>query len=517
MAANISNANWDLPLVAPPLADATLLSLFLRPSSILLSLVTISLITLSFWKNLSKAKRERIGLGEVIGNVGDQDFHKALYDGYFKHKDTLFTIPTAHHPMTIVPAQFLDEIKALPENILSFQKQVTARFLGKYTGLGVNDTLVHSVKVDLTKNIPRIMAELQDEVGYAIGEHIGECKDWTGYPLYFMLTHLVALLSGRIFVGHPLSRDPAWLHATVRYTIDGFTGAEKLWDYPRILHPIMQYFIPEVRMVHSYLSNGAKMLAPLIKSRQNVKYANEKEKPSDMVQWIIDNSDPKDKGNVAYITKTQMLISVVAIHTTTMTMTQVIFDLLAHPEYIDILREEINTVKPTEEEPWTKAKIAGLRKMDSFMKESQRFRPPGLVTMNRQVEQELKLSNGLTLPKGAHIGVAAGSNALDPELFPNPMEFDGLRFLKLRNLPGNDNKYHFVTTGPDQLHWGVGTHACPGRFFAAYEIKILLAKILTNYDIELEGGVSSRPNDIAIDIRVVPNPMAKVLFKKRVN
>lgn len=64
------------------------------------------------------------------------------------------------------------------------------------------------------------------------------------------------------------------------------------------------------------------------------------------------------------------------------------------------------------------------------------------VTMNRQVERELKLSNGLTLPKGAHIGVAAGSNAIDPELYPNPAEFDGLRFLKLCNLPGNDNKYH---------------------------------------------------------------------------
>lgn len=123
-----------------------------------------------------------------------------------------------------MPAKFLDEIKALPETMLSFQKQVTARFLGKYTGIGINETLVHAVKVDLTKNIPRIMADLQDEVGYAVGEHIGECQNWIAHPLYFMLTHLVALLSGRIFVGHPLSRDPAWLHATVRYTIDGFTG-----------------------------------------------------------------------------------------------------------------------------------------------------------------------------------------------------------------------------------------------------------------------------------------------------
>lgn len=49
--------------------------------------------------------------------------------------------------MVILPQIFLDEIKALPENVLSFQKQVSERFLGQYTGLNVNDTLVHSVKV----------------------------------------------------------------------------------------------------------------------------------------------------------------------------------------------------------------------------------------------------------------------------------------------------------------------------------------------------------------------------------
>jgi hypothetical protein len=62
--------------------------------------------------------------------------------------------------MVIVPPRFLDEIKAQPESTLSFQKQVSERFLGKYTGLGVNDTLVRSVKVDLTKNIIHILGEL---------------------------------------------------------------------------------------------------------------------------------------------------------------------------------------------------------------------------------------------------------------------------------------------------------------------------------------------------------------------
>ena len=71
----------------------------------------------------------------------------------------------------------------------------------------------------------------------------------------------------------------------------------------------------------------------------------------------------------------------------------------------------------------------------------------------------------------------------------------------------------FVTTNnTDQLHWGVGTHACPGRFFASYVIKLLLAEILLAYDIKLPPG-TERPKSMAKDIRLVPNHVAEVLFR----
>lgn len=84
MAANISNSSLHLPSVANIVADATLLSPFLWPSRIIIFLVTVSLIGLSSWRNFESNKKEKAGLGEVIGNVGDRDFHKALNDGYFK-------------------------------------------------------------------------------------------------------------------------------------------------------------------------------------------------------------------------------------------------------------------------------------------------------------------------------------------------------------------------------------------------------------------------------------------------
>lgn len=65
-------------------------------------------------------------------------------------------------------------------------------------------------------------------------------------------------------------------------------------------------------------------------------------------------------------------------------MAQVVFDLVSHPEYFGPLRDEVKSVKASDGDTWTKAGIAKLRKMDSFMKESQRFRPPGLGTISFQ-------------------------------------------------------------------------------------------------------------------------------------
>jgi hypothetical protein len=48
-----------------------------------------------------------------------------------------------------------------------------------------------------------------------------------------------------------------------------------------------------------------------------------------------------------------------------------LFNLFANPEVIPRLREEIDDI--IDEEGWTRASIAKMRKMDSFLRESQRF------------------------------------------------------------------------------------------------------------------------------------------------
>ena len=106
--------------------------------------------------------------------------------------------------------------------------------------------------------------------------------------------------------------------------------------------------------------------------------------------------------------------------------------------------------------------------------------------MGRYVMEEVTLSDGTVLPKGSRIMVV-GKN-MDPTVFPEPERFDAARFLRLREQPGQEHSWQFVTTSPDHMLFGHGQHACPGRFFASNEIKIALCYFLINYDWRLVPG-----------------------------
>ena len=56
--------------------------------------------------------------------------------------------------------------------------------------------------------------------------------------------------------------------------------------------------------------------------------------------------------------------------------------------------------------------------------------------------------------------------------------------------------------------------ASPGRFFAANELKLIMAHIILNYDLKLED--PSAPRDhITRWHTLFPSPAVRVLFKKR--
>ena len=139
------------------------------------------------------------------------------------------------------------------------------------------------------------------------------------------------------------------------------------------------------------------------------------------------------------------------------------------------------------------------------------------VLMGRYAVADYTFSDGTSVPAGTTLSVSCNSVHLDPRTYEDPLRFDGFRFIKMKDraaLDGYpDRKFDFVTTNADFVAFGQGRHACPGRFFASAELKTLLAYIVTTYDVKLVDDV--RPPNLSIMNGIVPNPAAKIYFRRR--
>lgn len=132
--------------------------------------------------------------------------------------------------------------------------------------------------------------------------------------------------------------------------------------------------------------------------------------------------------------------------------------------------------------------------------------------MRRWVAKDITLSNGFRLRKGMRINVDS-CRMWDPELYENPEQWQGDRFLKLRSEQGKEHSSQLVSTSPDHLAFGHGEHACPGRFFAAHEIKVALCHMLVKYDWKLAPGTDVTP--VMNGISAIASPTARLLIRRR--
>lgn len=185
-------------------------------------------------------------------------------------------------------------------------------------------------------------------------------------------------MSARLFVGYPLCRNKEWLHASVHYTENVFATVTTMRLFPQFMHPVVSWFAPPAWRVSQNLRLAQKLIAPMVIERQKAQASGDPsyEKPNDLLQWMMDAAG-KEEGKPHKLAHRELLMTLAAIHTSTMALTHIFNDLCAHPEYIQPLREEIqNAIK--EDGGWAKSTFNKMQKVDSFLKESQRVNPPSL-------------------------------------------------------------------------------------------------------------------------------------------
>ncbi len=392
------------------------------------------------------------------------------------------------------------------------------------------------LQTKLTPNLGSFVSVIESELQFALDVEVPkDIDDWKTISPIEMLLRIVARISARVFIGQPHCRNEEWLHTSIKYTENVFTTAMVLRTVPKFMHPVAAQFLPSYWKVHSNLRTAKKLIIPIVEQRraEQAEKNPDYQKPNDMLQWMMDAANEND-GQAHKLAHRQLLLSLVSIHTTTMTAAHGFFDMCARPEYFEPLRQEAFAVLE-EDGGWQKSTLNKMRKLDSFLKESQRMNPPSLrkpksipypftpvtlfnnsrtVAFHRIVCSPITLSDGIKLPVGTHICVPAAAILQDDDVEPTASVFDGFRYFKKRQAADEANKHQFAMTDTNNLHFGHGKFSCPGRFFASNEIKIIMAHLLMAYEFKYPPG-QSRPKNLTADENMFPDPSARLMIRKR--
>lgn len=83
-----------------------------------------------------------------------------------------------------------------------------------------------------------------------------------------------------------------------------------------------------------------------------------------------------------------------------------------------------------------------------------------------------------------------------------------------------NHQYQYAGTSPDSLPFSHGKLACLGRFYAAAQIKLILASVLLNCDVQFPNGQSLRFENTFFfggGGSIAPDRTQKILFTARQN
>lgn len=108
------------------------------------------------------------------------------------------------------------------------------------------------------------------------------------------------------------------------------------------------------------------------------------------------------------------------------------------------------------------------------------------------------------------------SVAHEQEIYPRPETFDGYRFLRMRESGNNEHVAQLASVSPEHLGFGLGPHACPGRFLGSNSAKLIMSYILLRYEFKLADDIDAAAVDpVRFGFSTLANPRAKVWIRRR--
>ncbi len=198
---------------------------------------------------------------------------------------------------------------------------------------------------------------------------------------------------------------------------------------------------------------------------------------TDILAMLMSARDEAGKPMSDLYLHSELMTLLFAGHETIATaMTWALYWIHHQPEVRQKLLQELAGISDRAEP----AEITQLSYLNAVCQETLRIYPVGLITFPRIVKSDVEIG-GYSFERGTVLTGCIYLAHQRPEVFPDPKQFKPERFLERQFSP-----YEY-------LPFGGGGRRCIGAAFASYIMKIVIAKILTRWELKLTGQKPARP------------------------
>lgn len=412
----------------------------------------------------------------------------------------------------------LDEIRTLPVSVMSSRAALDGMVHSKYLffeRIMGEAWHIEFIRRNLTEKLNKVMPEIFNEIVVAWEENtsIGAGDGWTKLSAYQVMLKIISRATNRVYVGIPLCRNEEYLDSLINFAVDIIFDMMILDLTPKFLRPLVNLLLCRRNKT---LVIVMKHVGPIFEERRQQindgKWKNsDQAKPNDVFQWILEAAPPGT--SIHDMTMSLIFLNVASLHTTSITLIHVLFDLAANPSYQTPLRDEIEE-QLRAAGGLTKQALTNMKKMDSVLRESARMAGANLMNIIYKVMSDHTFSDGTKVAKGSWVMAPTSGIHRSEKLYTAPNIFNGYRFSDMRKVEGNATRFQNVSTSLQFVAWGHGQNACPGRFFATNELKAILCYLLCNYEFKFEHG-TSRPGNKFWNLNCFPDTSVSLLFKNR--
>lgn len=420
----------------------------------------------------------------------------------------------------IIPPSQTAWMFSLPEHVLSADASHDDTLFTEYNMLNPDGSHVmpvvfhnHVIHRNLFRHMPVLLPSIEKEVAAAVDLAFGgpDATAWHSVNVWKALLAIISRVSNLIIVGEAACRDQRMLDNAIGFADAVVYNNMLLSLLPAVVQPIAGRLLGRANRRRWQAVDD--VIGPIIRQRlQDI--AQGRPVPEDYLTWHIRTATAEGHTfelSPMVVSQSVMPLEFATIHTTVISAHSLLLDLFSSsqtPEYVETIRQEVATLRAESPGPWTKPQLARMWYADSAIRESMRVSSFVVSPIKRKVVAPEGVTNpieGWHVPFGSYFMINQIGVHHDGDIYGDPNGYDAFRYARQREAAvqagHSASPFGMITTTEQYLAFGHGRHAwyvlpstvpggtlanpsSPGRFFVAYELKMIMAYLLTNYEIK---------------------------------